>query len=96
MRRLRGTLVWPFLPQRVPSTESIANAVKWRNFAVRPFGTRKTVGPYTPAVPFRHCSSFPNESERKVLQFLKNRLSSSPYGYSKEKCILPSGSRSGN
>jgi len=47
-------------------------------------------------VPFRHGLRFPNESEEKLVQFLKNLLSSSPYGYSKEKCILPSGSRSGN
>ncbi len=33
---------------------------------------------------------------RKLLRFLKNVLSFCPYGYSKEKCILPSCSRLGN
>ena len=40
--------------------------------------------------------SFPNENQEKLLQFLKNLLLFSLYGYSKEKCILPSCSRSGN
>jgi len=29
-------------------------------------------------------------ARRKLLQFMENVLSFSPYGYSKEKCILPS------
>jgi hypothetical protein len=30
------------------------------------------------------------KQRRKLLQFVKNVLFFSPYGYSKEKCILPS------
>ena len=48
------------------------------------------------AVPFRHGLSFPNESEENCCNFLKICYHPCPYGYSKEKCILPSGSRSGN
>ena len=50
----------------------------------------------SPAVPFRHGLSFPNESEENCCNFSKICYRRSPYGYSKEKCILSSCSRSGN
>ena len=43
-----------------------------------------------PAAPFRHCIFCRKERGRKLLQPMENVLSFSPYGYFKEKCILPS------
>src|SRR5205823_6251149 len=51
---------------------------------------------YDSPVSFRHFSCLWSLKRRKLLRFLKNVLSFCPYGYSKEKCILPSCSRLGN
>src|SRR5207249_5849616 len=44
--------------------------------------------------PFRHSFGDSKTGTRKLLRFAENVLSFSLYGYSKEKCILPSSSGS--
>ena len=61
---------------------ALAEEVLWADFEERTNSAK------------RPCHSgtlfFPNELKEKLLQFGKNLLTFCPYGYSKEKCILPS------